>query len=117
MRRSNKGSKDKNIHNNNQMKTCFDCGVSMERKSGVMPDGIPYEYYKCPKCQEEVLDMKQLGDVAERFKEYKRMKAKISRWGSSLGIRIPKELVKKYKLKPNNEVTFVAEENGIRIVT
>ena len=104
--------------NTGKFSTCPMCTGKMETFVDSMPeDNIAYEAYRCTSCGEELLDMKQLGDVAERFKEYKRMKAKISRWGSSLGIRIPKELVKKYKLKPNNEVTFVAEENGIRIVT
>ena len=46
----------------------------------------------------------------------KQYKVKLSKWGSSLGVRIPKELVQKYKLKPKAEVTFIPEENGIRML-
>ncbi|MBI2549529.1 AbrB/MazE/SpoVT family DNA-binding domain-containing protein [Candidatus Woesearchaeota archaeon] len=34
----------------------------------------------------------------------------------SLGLRIPKELVEKYNLKNEEEVTIIPEEKSIRIV-
>jgi antitoxin component of MazEF toxin-antitoxin module len=46
----------------------------------------------------------------------KRFNAKISKWGMSLGIRIPKELVKKYNFKDNEEVTMIPEKEGIKII-
>jgi len=98
------------------MKKCSTCKKELVFKTGRTKDNIPYQYYSCTKCGEEFLDMKQLGDVAQKYREYKQMKAKLSTWGSSLGIRIPKELVQKYKLKPNNEVTFIPEEGSIKIL-
>ena len=89
----------------------------MEEKSGVLPDGMNYNYYYCPKCGDEILDMDQLHDVAELYRKKKRSTATLSKWGSSLGIRIPKELVQKYKLKAKSEVTFIPEKDGIRIIT
>ena len=46
----------------------------------------------------------------------KRFHAKISKWGMSLGLRIPKELVKRYKFKDEEEVTMIPEKEGIKII-
>lgn len=99
-----------------KMKKCSNCGKLTKVKVSYTKEGIPYEYHSC-NCGEEFLDMDQLGDVADKFTEYKQMRAKISKWGSSLGVRIPKELVQKYKLKEKSEVTFIPEKDGIRILT
>ncbi|MGV8171919.1 MAG: AbrB/MazE/SpoVT family DNA-binding domain-containing protein [Candidatus Woesearchaeota archaeon] len=98
------------------MKKCSSCGKLTILKKANTKDGIPYEYYSCKYCGEEFLDMTQLGKVADKYGEYKRMKAKLSRWGVSLGVRIPKELVQKYNLKEKSEVTFIPEEGSIRII-
>jgi antitoxin component of MazEF toxin-antitoxin module len=46
----------------------------------------------------------------------KRFHAKISKWGMSLGLRIPKELVQKYNFKDEEEVTMIPEKEGIKII-
>ena len=35
---------------------------------------------------------------------------------NDLGVRIPKELVKKYNLKGNSNVVIIPEKDGIRII-
>ena len=74
------------------------------------------EVYKCEKCGEEIVDMKQLHEVAEKYRVLKRYQVKLSKWGLSLGLRIPKELVKKYNLKNEEEVTIIPEKKGIKII-
>ena len=59
---------------------------------------------------------KILEDFAQKYREMKRFNAKISKWGLSLGVRIPKELVKKYNLKGNSNVVIIPEKDGIRII-
>jgi hypothetical protein len=98
------------------MRMCNKCKIKMEEKESVLKDGTPYKHYYCSKCKDSFLDMKQLHNVAEVFKKRRKNTAKLSRWGVSLGVRIPKELVLKYKLKEKSEVTFIPEENGIRII-
>lgn len=80
------------------------------------PEGVEYTYFKCNKCGEEILDMNQLHSVAQKYRETKRFNAKLSRWGMSLGLRIPKELVQKYNFKDNEEVTMIPEKEGIKII-
>ena len=60
--------------------------------------------------------MKQLHNVAQVYREMKRFNAKLSKWGMSLGVRIPKELVEKYNFKDNEEVTMIPEKEGIKII-
>ena len=65
---------------------------------------------------DEIVDMKQLHSVAASYRNMKKFHAKISKWGTSLGVRIPKELVEKYKFKDNEEVTIIPEETGLKII-
>lgn len=46
----------------------------------------------------------------------KRFHAKISKWGMSLGLRIPKELATKYHLKDDKKVTIIPEKEGMKII-
>lgn len=98
------------------MKICSECKNEMVEKIGKTPEGINYHYFKCNKCGEEILDMKQLHNVAEKYRFIKKYQVKLSKWGLSLGLRIPKELTKKYNFKDNKEVTLIPEEKGIKII-
>jgi hypothetical protein len=96
------------------MKKCSKCNSVMKEMSAKTPEGFEYAYFKCPKCKEEILDMSQLHEVAEKYREMKRFNARLSKWGMSLGVRIPKELAERYKFK--DEVTMIPEKEGIRII-
>jgi hypothetical protein len=98
------------------MKTCSECKGKLKEMKAQTPEGVEYKYFKCGKCGEEILDMKQLHNVAEKYREMKRYNAKVSKWGMSLGVRIPKDLVEKYDFKDNEEVTMIPEKEGIRII-
>lgn len=98
------------------MKKCAECSGSMEELRAKTPEGIEYSYFKCKKCGEEIVGMKQLHSVAERYRILRKYHVKLSKWGLSLGLRIPKELVEKYKLKDDAEVAIIPEKDGIRII-
>lgn len=98
------------------MKKCSECDRKMKEMISETPEGIKYSYYKCEECGEEILDMKQLHNVAEKYRQLKRYHAKLSKWGQSLGLRIPKELTKKYKFKLHKEVTIIPEDEGIKVI-
>lgn len=88
----------------------------MVEKIGRTPEGIAYKYHRCKSCGEEVLDMKQLHDVAEKYRSMRKYRVKLSRWGLSLGLRIPKELVKRNKLDKAREVEIIEEKVGFKVV-
>lgn len=98
------------------MKICSKCKKEMKELVSKTPEGIEYTYFKCSKCGEEILDMKQLHNVSQKYRELKRFNAKLSNWGSSLGLRIPKELTVKYHLSNNTNITLIPDDEGIRIV-
>lgn len=98
------------------MKKCNDCEGKMEEKEATTPEGVAYTYYKCKKCGEEIVNMKQLHSVAEKYRKMKLYHAKMTQWGQSLGLRIPKTLVAKYHFKANEEVSIVPEDEGIKII-
>lgn len=98
------------------VKKCADCGGSMKELSDVTPEGVEYTYYRCGECGEEVLSMKQLHLVAEKYRQMKMYHAKLTRWGQSLGLRIPKELVVRYHFRDNAEVAIIPEKKGIKVV-
>ena len=95
---------------------CPKCGNKLVEKKDKTPEGVDYLYSKCTNCGEEIVSMKQLHEVAQHYREMKKYTAKISKWGDSLAMRIPKELTKKYNLKQDEEVTLVPEKNAIKIV-
>lgn len=98
------------------MKKCSECNGKMAELTDETPEGVGYKYFKCEKCGEEIVNMKQLHDVAQVYREMRKYHAKISKWGMSLGVRIPKELAEKYHFTDNEEVTIIPEDNGIRII-
>lgn len=98
------------------MKTCSECKNEMTEMSSKTPEGVVYKYFKCEKCGEEIVDMKQLHNVAEKYREMKKYHVKLSKWGLSIGLRIPKELIKKYNFKNEEEVTLIPEDKGIKII-
>lgn len=99
------------------MKTCTSCNNEMETLETKTPEGVLYQYYKCKKCGDEIVNMAQLHEVAKKYRQMRKYHAKLTKWGFSLGVRIPKDLVKKYKLKDNGEVIILPEEEGMRIMT
>ena len=50
-----------------KMKKCSECNGTMEELSDKTPEGATYNYFKCNKCGEEIVDMKQLHDVAKKY--------------------------------------------------
>jgi predicted RNA-binding Zn-ribbon protein involved in translation (DUF1610 family) len=98
------------------MKSCSSCKGNLVELKAKTPEGVEYKYFRCKECGEEIVDMKQLHDVAQVYREMKRFHAKLSRWGMSLGLRIPKELAKKYDFKNNKEVTIIPEKEGIKVI-
>ena len=99
------------------MNNCSKCSRKLSENTGKTPEGVSYKYFKCIECGEEIVGMKQLHDVAEKYRFMKRYHVKLSKWGLSVGLRIPKELVEKYKLKNNKEVALIPEEEGIKLIT
>lgn len=87
----------------------------MNEKRSNFEEGIPYSYWSCPNCQEEIVDMRQLHSVAEKYRKLKQYSATVSQWGDSIAIRIPQKLAAQYHLKPKKTVSLIPEKKSIKI--
>jgi len=97
-------------------KTCWECKGEMEEYTANTPEGISYKYWKCSKCGEEVLDMEQLHIVSEKYRKLKAYRVTISRWGTALAMRIPKEIAQAQKIKEGEGAIVVPEKNGFKVI-
>ena len=120
MHRRNKGYDHSYSYGSNKgvnpMKKCSRCKNTMKELKAKTPEGFGYTYFACTHCHEEILDMQQLHALAQQYRAMKNYHAKIAKWGTSLGMRIPKALVKKYNLKDTKEVMLIPEKEGIKII-
>lgn len=96
-------------------KNCWECRSGMEERIGYA-GGVTHRYWHCTKCGDEVVDMEQLHEAAERQRELVRRVAKISKWGTAIAVRIPKEIVDKQKIQIGQEAFFSPEKEGFRVV-
>ena len=98
---------------------CPFCGkAEMVLAQDRMPiDGVTYESLRCPACKQGVLTGSQLGRLATEYRKLRRTKPSMfAQWGNSLAIRIPKEIVEEYKLKPGRQARITKEKGAIKIV-
>lgn len=98
------------------MRKCPECQGTMKEKIAKTPESVDYSYYRCESCGEEIVNLQQLHEVAEKYRTMKTYHAKLSTWGFSLGLRIPKDLIKKYRFKNEEEVVIIPEKKGLRII-
>ena len=113
---SERKSKYLRLRSRNKMKRCMICQGPLKEEHAKMPDGVPYTFYRCRKCGNEVLDMEQLHAVAEKYRILKKYHIKLSRWGVSLGLRIPKEVAKQYGFGEGQEVLLIPEKEGVKLI-
>ena len=96
---------------------CPKCRKDMKLKKGSFEeDNISYDYYRCDSCNEEILDMDQMKKVSHSYRKLRdAKKITFSRWGNSLALRIPKELVDELEIKEGKTGLMYKDKDGIRI--
>ena len=97
------------------MKICK-CNVKYLKSKDETKDGLTYDYYKCSNCGEGFLNLKQLDNLAEKYRNMKKYQTKVAKWGLSSAIRIPKDMLKKYNLKNSDNICLIEDEKCIKIV-
>lgn len=100
------------------MKCPFCQKAMMEKKKDIIrEDGIEFEAYKCSKCGEEIMTMKQLRELASKYRKLKNAKEiTFAKWGNSIAVRIPSDVVEKYDIAVGKHGTLTKEKEGIRII-
>jgi len=90
----------------------------MEKKKDVMEqDGLEFEVYQCSKCGEEIMDMKQLKVLASKYRKLRHAKdITFAKWGNSIAVRIPSEIVDEYTLSAGKHGILTKEKGMIKII-
>lgn len=92
---------------------CIECRSRREERTGVI-GGVSQRYWKCTRCGDEVVDMEQLHEAAEKWRTLKG--ATFSKWGAAVAIRIPKELARQQKIRAGQEALIAPEKTGFRVI-
>jgi len=88
-----------------------------EQKEIMEQDGIEFEAYKCPKCGEEIMNMKQLKVLADKYRQLRKAKDIVfSKWGNSLAVRIPSEYAEEYNLSAGKHGLMKKDKEGFKII-
>ncbi len=98
---------------------CYLCkkGLMKIVKDIMEEDNIEFEAFKCNNCGEEIMNMSQLKILAEKYKKLRKAKeGTFAKWGNSMAIRIPNEIIHEYKIKAGNQCLITKDKIGIRII-
>lgn len=92
-------------------------GNMQKVKDIIKQDGVEFEAFKCSNCGEELLNMNQLKILADKYRTLRKSKEiAFSKWGNSIALRIPKEIVKEYNIKSGTRAILTKDKQGIKIV-
>ncbi|MDP3728298.1 MAG: AbrB/MazE/SpoVT family DNA-binding domain-containing protein [bacterium] len=97
---------------------CHICKGEMEKIYGKMPiEKIDYEAYHCTKCGEEILTMDQMKELGQKYRQLRKAKqTSFAKWGNSIAILIPEEMVKELKIKPGTKAQITREKGMLKII-
>ena len=80
-------------------------------------DGIAFEAYACPACGEEIMTMKQLKGLADKYGSLKNAKEiTFAKWGNSIAVRIPSSVAHEFNIAAGKHGTLTKDKEGIRII-
>ena len=83
----------------------------------IKQDGIEFEAFRCKFCGEEIMDMKQLKVLAHKYRKLRHAKEiTFAKWGNSIAVRIPSDIVKEYHIKPGKQGILTKDRDGIKII-
>ncbi len=96
---------------------CPICKGKMEKiKDNITQDKVDFEAYKCSKCKEELMNLQQLKKLAKKYRELRKSKEiTFSKWGNSIGIRIPSEYVDAFNIKAGKQGILTKTDKEIKI--
>jgi len=93
-------------------------GTMEEVEDTIKQDNVGFHAYKCSKCGEELMDMSQLKDLAKQYRELRKAKEiTFAKWGNSLAVRIPNDLVRELNIKEGDHALLKRSKEGLEIVS
>lgn len=98
-------------------KKCPQCKKSLEKVKFDIGYGVEVESLHCKKCGFNITENNRLKTAISTLREQMSKEIKIIKVGTGLGVRLPNEVVKNYKLKKGEEIIIKPELDGIKLVT
>ena len=98
-------------------KKCPQCKTSLEKVKFNIGYGVEVESLHCKKCGFNITENNKLKTAISSLREQMSKEIKIVKVGTGLGVRLPNEVVRSYKLKKGEEITLKPELDGIKLVT
>jgi len=97
---------------------CPMCKGKMEiTKDIIKQDKIEFEAFRCMSCGEELLDSKQLKNLAAKYRKLRAAKEIVfSQWGNSIAVRIPKDIAEEYHITSGTHGLLTKDKDGIKII-
>lgn len=93
---------------------CFKCNSIVNTKKRVFNIiGFKVRGWKCPKCKEEYYEGDDINKVLVYNKLKKGIPVKVGVLGSSLVMRIPKEVSETFNIKKGKEVVLKVKDNEL----
>lgn len=92
-------------------------GTMEKVKDTIKQDAVEYEALKCKICGEELMNMHQLKSLACKYRKLRKAKdVTFSKWGNSIAVRIPNEIVGEYGIEEGKHGVLTTDKEGIRII-
>ncbi|HLC20049.1 MAG TPA: AbrB/MazE/SpoVT family DNA-binding domain-containing protein [Candidatus Nanoarchaeia archaeon] len=92
-------------------------GEMEETKEVIEQDDVEFRILKCTHCGEELMNMKQLKMLANKYRELRNAKKiTFAKWGNSLAVRIPNEIAAELNIREGKHGTLIKEKRGIKII-
>lgn len=86
-------------------------------KDEIKQDRIEFEAFKCDSCGEEIMNMKQLSVLANKYRKLRDAKEiTFAKWGNSIAVRIPSEYLEAYHISSGRHGLLTKERDGIKII-
>lgn len=86
-------------------------------KDTIKQDRIEFEAFRCKLCGEEVMNMKQLKNLSQEYRKLKQAKEiTFAKWGNSLAVRIPNDIVNEYHLRSGKKGILTKDKEGIKLI-
>lgn len=92
-------------------------GIMKKKKDCFKEDNIEFESLQCSSCNEEILTMKQLKNLAKKYRKLRKAKEiTFAKWGNSLAVRIPSDIADEFKISAGKQGLLTKDKEGIRII-
>ncbi len=97
---------------------CPICKGKMEKvKDLIKEDKVEFEAFKCVSCGEEIMNMSQLKNLAQKYRKMRQAKEiTFAKWGNSIAVRIPSDIAEEYNITSGKQGILTKDKQGIKII-